>query len=466
MSSKFGTPTDYPRPPVPPIPANYAQTQTDTRRRTANPPVDAFGLTPHPATSASTQKTQPDLPESVTDGTRSVTPTGKRRASDATVMSVDKPLPALKPDGEHDEPSPSFKVISGRHTLHLRQPADMIPEDEMDEPSGSSVPRRDSAEQFSKDVAGIFDGIGQTDPAKELGLPPGSLRLKDDETIRSSVETAREPKRKIPVELGRSSPAPLTSRERTPEAGPKEPTLGKILSPRPDGSLAIKAIPNRASSLPPSSPRPDGVPTTPDPNIVTSSSRRASHSPSPKPRAKDDIAAPSSSLVPPPQSLSRSSSSSSHRRKAPYPHATTSTDLGSPVRKSKPLPHVQNSDFEPGEREEGDDTIRPRLSSELSVLSPASASVRLVKSPRPDSPHLSIRDEATSFRSISPWGRASSHPTRPRAGTMEEMETSPTTPKTDEEDDDEKGRRMACEVLEDDYRSVAADRVAMFLGGT
>jgi hypothetical protein len=34
-----------------------------------------------------------------------------------------------------------------------------------------------------------------------------------------------------------------------------------------------------------------------------------------------------------------------------------------------------------------------------------------------------------------------------------------------DEDDEEKGRRLACEFLEDDFKSMAYDKIAMFLGG-
>lgn len=38
------------------------------------------------------------------------------------------------------------------------------------------------------------------------------------------------------------------------------------------------------------------------------------------------------------------------------------------------------------------------------------------------------------------------------------------TPGADE-DEEEKGRRIACELLEDNFKSIPYDKVAMFLGG-
>jgi hypothetical protein len=33
------------------------------------------------------------------------------------------------------------------------------------------------------------------------------------------------------------------------------------------------------------------------------------------------------------------------------------------------------------------------------------------------------------------------------------------------EDDEEKGRRLACELLDDDFSTIAYDKAAIFLGG-
>ena len=46
------------------------------------------------------------------------------------------------------------------------------------------------------------------------------------------------------------------------------------------------------------------------------------------------------------------------------------------------------------------------------------------------------------------------------------MLSAQSTPHMNDEDDEEKGRRLACEVLENDFSNISADRVAMFLGGT
>ena len=69
------------------------------------------------------------------------------------------------------------------------------------------------------------------------------------------------------------------------------------------------------------------------------------------------------------------------------------------------------------------------------------------------------------------WGRQSPSP-RPSSQATDSIELvhTPTTPKRTNgaptaEDDEEKGRRLACEFLDDDYSSVQVDRVAEFLGG-
>lgn len=235
-------------------------------------------------------------------------------------------------------------------------------------------------------MAGIFDTIGQTDPSKELGLPPDSIR--DD--MRSSAETARGPaSRKPPTDLGRVSPIP-------PLRDSPSPTRGKHIA-----KGEVKSIPNRASSLLGTSP-------ANPPSIEAASG--STH----RPVADQTLLSPAS--------LSRVSSSSSSRRPAPV------ADLNSPPTRPK------LTDFDPP-MDEADDTLRPRRSSDLSVLSPTS--VRLVRSPRPDSPGSK---EHTGFKSDTPWGKAGSA----LQSDQTDRAPSPLVPAAPE-DDEEKGRRLACE---------------------
>lgn len=311
--------------------------------------------------------------------------------------------------------------------MHRRQPADAFDdESRYQNQRASPSPRRPVTMSFSDDVAGIFDTIGQSDPAKELGLPPESFRIRD-RTKSGDISISRI---RFPADLGRS-----TSND----------------NPRKDQKLVVPGpISLRTSSLPNGgSPRIDSG---------ASLQQRSPSSPVPSSRPLED------SLVLP-TSVSRSSSSSSRRRTktdtGTYP-SLVAPNLGSPLQ-------IGEADFAPKSTGE-DTTLRANREAELPPLSPAS--VRLVNSPQVSS----IAGSGFSGRSgahgaiATPWGRSSPAPRAPSTVTdnMEIVKTpigSRRGQEDTDEDDEEKGRRLACEFLENDFSSVQADKVAEFLGG-
>ena len=311
--------------------------------------------------------------------------------------------------------------------MHTRQPAGSEMDDDASSPESGldSSSHRRVITSFSDDIAGMLDQFGQSDPAKELGLPPESLRSKDRST---SMDTARGIIRIFPSEQGRSSSAePRNDSARS----------SRLLSPVPTP---------RASSLYLASPNLDGSRRTPSP---TSSVH---------------------STLPPPRSTSRNSSrSSQHREREDGPsHAISNVLLGSPLQVGKDFdPQAESSDLTLRGKRRVDDT-RP--------LSPQS--VRLISSPRPDDTHqmdlgpLNLTSEAvarSTFIASSAWGSQSrksliATPSLSRDPVNVVASPVPVPPPCDEEDE-ERGRRLACEFLENDYGHVAADKIAMFLGG-
>ncbi|WWC87292.1 uncharacterized protein L201_002180 [Kwoniella dendrophila CBS 6074] len=426
-SSRFPE-TDSPRPPVPPVPSAY----TSKLRKAPDPPDQLRNIPSgidHPPSSSRTvsSSTIPASRESsaIYDGRRSITPTNNRRVSGNSHLSIDKPLPAVMEPEEDPRRTPSTSLrVSG----HTRQPASAADDDS---PPGLEPPLKPTASPgtrtvhtFKSDMAGMLEDIGQTDPAKDLGLPVDSIRGNKDRT--SSMETARETARsRFPSELGRNSK---------------------------DTSSHLSPIPTqRTSSLPIGSPQLD--------RIIP---KRTTSSPSPNPSLNGD-----SGLVPHPQMLSRTSSRSSGRRSA-QSKSPANSNLPSPAR-SPSLSHGKKS-FDRSQGQ-GDSPLIP-------------SSVRLVSSPPPQESSqlypniapLNLNDDGTSkssFMNSSPWGkqtpRTMSAP-GPIYGNKEDqleiVNTPPDTPRTThEEDEEEKGRRLACEFLEEDFTNVPGDKVAEFLGG-
>lgn len=438
------------RPPVPAVPPAY-MTMKDTPRSSMSspPPSDVFRQVQPtsppsnrtPALMASSSFASPEE-----NGPVSVTPTRLRQPSDGSILSVDKALPPLRPiDDTSPIPPPtrSSASSSNRVSGHTRQAATTHEDDSSSprscqNPSPQPTARPSSPDpsqaspSFSDDIAGMFDGIGQSELARELGLPPDSLR---SQGRRKSADS-----RRFPAELGR-----VDSMERRRSA------TKSVHLPLP--------VPNkRTSSLPGSTPQLDrsprvsqGTVSSPDPSVE-------------------------SSLVPPP-TVSRTSSSSSRRRAktagndASYA-ALSAAPLGSPLL----ISNAVSGDFGPLSGS-GEATLRAKPHGEdLRPLSPQSVS--LIASPRPDSiqqtifnPHTLITNPSTpsAFVNSSPWGAQSPTPASLTPGRMEdplEFVSSPVTPYLENgEDDEERGRRLACDCLENDFSHVAADKVAEFLGG-
>lgn len=120
-----------------------------------------------------------------------------------------------------------------RQTSHTRQPASSSPE---------------TAKTFTDSLAGMFDGIGQSEPAKELGLPPDSLRIRrgsgDQRNALGRAALAPSPSHRTsslpatrlepPVQI-RTSSSPTI-----PQATEKEdaPSI-RLVSPRPESIAAM-----------------------------------------------------------------------------------------------------------------------------------------------------------------------------------------------------------------------------------
>lgn len=174
-------------------------------------------------------------------------------------------------------------------------------------------------------------------------------------------------------------------------------------------------VPSRTTSLPAT------------PTLAVASTNRMPSSPHP-PRPKTPI--------------SRSSSTMSSQK--PPPLAPPLDDFGPTVSTTAA---DQDITWKPKQREISGSTV---MGSTFS-----SPSVRLVGTargtPRPTSIHTSSVN--------GDWGH--SPPSAEQTEDTIEMVTTPGP----EEDEEEKGRRIACELLEDDFKSVPYDKVAMFLGG-
>ena len=353
------------------------------------------------------------------EGRQSITPTGRRpseisRLNEGSLSTITT-----------SQSSPNFparnRSDSIHGTLHRRQPAenndfdDSIP-DLIPRPS----PRRPATMSFSDDVAGIFDLIAQSDPSKELGLPPDSLRVRS-----LSHDFPSTSKSRFPADLGRSLSTD------TPSRGNKQ-----LVVP---GSIA-----QRTSSLPSNgSSRPNG-----SPNL----SRRVTSSPSSRPLdLPDPIDIDDKGLLRP--TLSRSSSTSSRRR------TNTHSPKPSPklAKLGPPLP-IENGDFGPS-AEKNDATIKGRQTDPSPLLP---SSVRLITTPKVDS----ISDFLSNSDS---WTRdGSSRPETP-VNVLANKDLPPdphrTPGRNDENGDEERGRRLACEFLDDDFSSIPLEKVAEFIGG-
>lgn len=140
------------------------------------------------------------------------------------------------------------------------------------------------------------------------------------------------------------------------------------------------------------------------------------------------------------------------------PRPLTPTSRSSSPSSARRQKRDPQTDFGPKEAPD-EDTVkgRTREISGATITGPSStsASVRLVASPRAPSVYsLKSPGEGENEWLASPISASRTDETLERI----------VTPGGDE-DAEEKGRRLACEFLEDDFRSMPYDKVAMFLGG-
>ncbi|GFZ49007.1 hypothetical protein JCM24511_06756 [Saitozyma sp. JCM 24511] len=421
-SRAFPNPPAAPQTPqVPQIASTYTMQTEAVRRKDPPPSIDVFGTVSSvsPVSPSTRPRSTIDSPAltSKTDGRRSVTPTmrstesGGSATTSATVAApapADKPLPPIR----DDEVSPPAPRGLGIASLHVRQPAYTIPESPSSETPG--VDEGPSLEPtFSQDVAGALASIGQESPARELGLPPDSLKL------RVKKRSPLDDERRFPVELGRSASDRQYEKR----------------SPVP--SQRTTSLPNHGAIMPPS--------------------------PQPR-RSSTPLTATDMGLVPPPQvsSHSRSLPSSPEMTNGATATATAtaagklSKPMSEPINQKPTLPtsHPSTSpidsdmDFTPPIDNEG--TVRGKSPSYTS-------SVRLVTTPH-QTPPLAV-DEGSQGRSPETLHESS------QPSTIMEHEQVPEVDEPEGEDDEEKGRKLACEFLEENFEHVPSDKVAMFLGG-
>jgi len=135
-----------------------------------------------------------------------------------------------------------------------------------------------------------------------------------------------------------------------------------------------------------------------------------------------------------------------------------------PVSRSSSIKSVKKTQLEPaladfGPKSTVNDTYKPRQreisNSTITGSTYAGASVRLVASPRPSS----IFTSPAASTNGAEWSKS------PEVGTQREDPVEVVVTPGPGEDDEEKGRRVACELLDDDFSTVAYEKAAMFLGG-
>ncbi|KAK4683954.1 hypothetical protein P7C73_g6252, partial [Tremellales sp. Uapishka_1] len=410
------------RPPVPPLPMNYSA-EADARKRALTPNLhsnDMFSPTPP---MGSPKSHEPPVEE----GRPSSTPTGSRRVSTGSNLSLEKPLPAMIPEGE-GPPRPSNP---SRISMHVRQPAgDTIIENDTADATPNPSPNPPDISSFSDDVSGMLDCIGHSEPARELGLPPENVRINSARSV--SADTARSPLyARFPAELARTKSV--------------EGVVPVVL-------IAPQIPTKRTSSLP----DPHRLLPSPQDRIGRTSSPRLS---------SDNVMR----LDPPvrtssrsPEPTTRTSNTSPDEPTTPTKEILPAPSLA-PVAPGSPLNVGTEFGMKPVSGQSPDATVR--AGQKHSPLLPQS--MRLVASPRLEQDSaLDLTSESlmrSPFASSSPWGRQAvqlEDPVdiviAPTASPIVEREA---------EDDEEKGRRLACEILEGDFTNVSSEKVAEFLGG-
>ncbi|WVQ76687.1 hypothetical protein IAR50_006361 [Cryptococcus sp. DSM 104548] len=426
-------------PPVPAVPSAYVQQKPRVFNSPPTAHPDVFGPADDNTADRFTlgspvlpqKKTPPSSrPGSVgiAGGRVSITPTTERRESGASALSTDKPLPAVRVTDQGALPAPTEK--KSRSSLHVRQPANASEEETTPVRTSSSrkpapSPATAAVSSFSADMAGMLANIGQSEPARELGLPPSSMRKKENG------------RGKFPADLSRTA-----SQESPPATGPQR-------------SASLPA--NNLAKQEPSSPQRASTSHIPS-YLATAGKAQASQF-----------------------SRSRAASQTSGIRLETQMEGSEGSLLS-----ARPSTAPQISPIF-GENK--------RLGHQSSGLVPAS--VKLVsqandalETPAKDSPKSSPPTawgrqspgtsvpESSDPELVRPQSNSGSVPSE-RAkhddGDVEMMASPPRTPSRADtvnteatenaEELEEKGRRLACEFLDEDTTNVAGDKVAEFLGG-
>jgi PH/SEC7 domain-containing protein len=158
-------------------------------------------------------------------------------------------------------------------------------------------------------------------------------------------------------------------------------------------------------------------------------------------------------LAPPIANRAPSSPMPNMAVRSPTPLSRTSSN------KSVKKAHLEPAPADFGPTQSINDTYKPRQreisNSTITGSTYAGASVRLVASPRPSSIFTS---PAVSTNGAE-WHKS------PEVGTQGEDAVEVVITPGPGEDDEEKGRRLACELLDDDFSTIAYEKAAIFLGG-
>jgi len=146
------------------------------------------------------------------------------------------------------------------------------------------------------------------------------------------------------------------------------------------------------------------------------------------------------------------------------PMPSMAEPLSTPLSRTSSIKSVKRPQLEPAPADFGPtrtdgDTYKARQreisNSTITGSTYGGASVRLVASPRPSSIFTS---PAASTNGVE-WHKS------PEVGTQRDDPVEVVITPGPGEDDEEKGRRLACELLDDDFSNIAYEKAAMFLGG-
>ncbi|ODN96516.1 hypothetical protein L198_04231 [Cryptococcus wingfieldii CBS 7118] len=425
-------------PPVPAVPSAYAQQK---QRVFNSPPIshpDVFGPTDGSTADRFTlgspvlpQKSPPPPPRPINTGMVagrvSTTPTG-RRESGASALSIDKPLPAVRVT-DQDGTAPQLEKKIGS-SLHVRQPAN-AEEEEVITPvrAGSSrkpvsSPATAAVSSFSADMAGMLADIGQSEPARELGLPPSSMRKKENGRGKFPADLSRTPSQESPPPTGpqRSASLPTTNLAKQESSSPQRASTSHIPSYL---ATASKAQPNQFSRLRASS----GSKIRLETQMEGSEGPLLNVQPSAAPPISPIFGEDKRLDLPSTVKAASQANDASETPSRDSPKSPPPTGPSAWGRQSPGAPNLPESS----------DTELSRLQSHTGSGSVASR-----------------HDDGDVEMMASP-------PRMPSRADTVNTDTTDTT--EDGEELEEKGRRLACELLDEDTTNVAGDKVAEFLGG-